>query len=293
MLVTVALEITPHGQAPAGNASTVLQIKAVSTADIRTWDAFITEGRRAGDLQLQTSGVDPMVPGHRAERFTQSYQGVPIWGSDIVRDSDNGVVSSIFGVLSPTDLQVDVTPGLSADDARAAMQTRAGVAGSVFAAPTLTIARLDTGRHALAYTAVVSSEGSIDRVFVDATTGAEVMRYSAIQSQTASVGTGTGVLGDRKKLSVESNGSTYNALDHLRPPVIVTYDMKGNLAATRLVTENNGALYTTDRATDSDNVWTDPAVVDAHVHVAWTYDYFFKRFNRSGLDGANGPIKLV
>jgi Zn-dependent metalloprotease len=31
-------------------------------------------------------------------------------------------------------------------------------------------------------------------------------------------------------------------------------------------------------------------VVDAHVHSGWTYDYFFKRFGRLGLDDHNLPI---
>jgi thermolysin len=48
-----------------------------------------------------------------------------------------------------------------------------------------------------------------------------------------------------------------------------------------------------DLASDSDNVWSDVAVVDAHVHVSWTYDYYYKRFGRSGLDGRNGPIDIV
>src|SRR4029453_9121464 len=38
-------------------------------------------------------------------------------------------------------------------------------------------------------------------------------------------------------------------------------------------------------ATDSDSVGTDPPVVDAHSYAGWTYDYYFKRFNRRGLDG--------
>jgi thermolysin len=49
-------------------------------------------------------------------------------------------------------------------------------------------------------------------------------------------------------------------------------------------------LFASDYASDSDNRWTDPAVVDAHVHSGWTYDYFFKRFGRLGLDDRNLPI---
>ena len=38
---------------------------------------------------------------------------------------------------------------------------------------------------------------------------------------------------------------------------------------------------------DSDNVWTDGAVVDAHAYQGWIYDYYYKRFGRRGLDDGN------
>ena len=43
-------------------------------------------------------------------------------------------------------------------------------------------------------------------------------------------------------------------------------------------------LSTSDLASDADNTWTDSATVDAHVYAGWTYDYYFKRFSRRGLD---------
>ena len=57
-------------------------------------------------------------------------------------------------------------------------------------------------------------------------TGAELLRYSEIQTQQPAVGTGTGVLGDRKKLSVGSDAGTYIAFDCHRPPIIETFDMR-------------------------------------------------------------------
>jgi thermolysin len=37
-------------------------------------------------------------------------------------------------------------------------------------------------------------------------------------------------------------------------------------------------------ATDADNEWRDGAVVDAHAYSGYTYDYYFKRHGRNGLD---------
>ena len=46
-------------------------------------------------------------------------------------------------------------------------------------------------------------------------------------------------------------------------------------------------------ASDSDNNWTDGADVDAHVYLGYTYDYYFKRFGRKGLDDRNAPIYSI
>jgi hypothetical protein len=35
------------------------------------------------------------------ERLQQFHRGVPIWGAEVVRDSERGVPLSMFGVLSP------------------------------------------------------------------------------------------------------------------------------------------------------------------------------------------------
>src|SRR6185436_11154336 len=85
----------------------------------------------------------------------------------------------------------------------------------------------------------------------------------------------------------------YIAYDRHRPPIIETFDMRTNL--TRAKSWLNGQIprIVSDIASDSDNVWSDVAVVDAHVHVSWTYDYYFKRFGRSGFDGRDGPIDIV
>ena len=65
-------------------------------------------------------------------------------------------------------------------------------------------------------------------IFVDAQTGDEVLRYSLLRRQSA-VGTGTGVLGDRKKLSTRQQSATFFADDALRPPSLVTFDMKSSI----------------------------------------------------------------
>jgi len=46
-------------------------------------------------------------------------------------------------------------------------------------------------------------------------------------------------------------------------------------------------------ARNASDTWVDGAVVDAHVHAGWTYDYYFKRHGRRGIDGQDLPVKSV
>ena len=136
----------------------------------------------------------------------------------------------------------------------------------------LVVLRLLSGEHRLAYTSVASSNNQVDRVFVDAVTGAELLRYSSIHRQ-ESVGTGRGTIGDTKKMSVLRQGGTFVADDQLRPPVLTTFDLRGNLSRALNVSFLGAPLFASDVAADSDNDWTDTPIVDAHAYVGWTYDY--------------------
>ena len=269
-----------------------LSVQATDLSQLRTWDTFVANGLRAGDLRLQSVVVDPLLPTRVVERFDQFHNGIKIWGADIVRDSEGGVPQSIFGELASPDLPLSTDPALSVEDARVALIRLGGTNALLLVGPELVISRLDSGDYRLAYTAVISGNGDVIRAFVDAQTGAELVRYSEIHRQQA-VGTGTGVLGDQKKLSVENDGGTYIAFDRHRPPIIQTFDLQGKLWLAKLLRSGLLPSPSRYRANDADNVWTDVAVVDAHVHVSWTYDYFYKRFGRSGIDGKDSPINIM
>ena len=70
----------------------------------------------------------------------------------------------------------------------------------------------------------------------------------------------------------------------------VTYDLRGNPARTDAILEGVIAASQSDIASDTDNTWSDGAIVDAHVYLGFTYDYFFKRFQRRGFDGNDRRI---
>jgi bacillolysin len=162
--------------------------------------------------------------------------------------------------------------------------------------PELLVLPLDGGGYRLAYRVRAFFEEPFDvrQCFFDARTGAVLLDYRDIHTQAA--GAGTGVLGDRKKVSVSSSGGQWVTSDRLRPPVIATYDF--GFSVNRLIRFLNtdgrpSDLRDGDLGSDADNVWTDGALVDAHVYAGYTYDYYYERFGRRGLDDANIPIRSV
>ena len=283
-VAAAAVLVLPLERGSAQQPST-LQIRATSLDDLRRWDSYVSARERAGELKIVRVDRDPSIAGRAIERLQQYHQGVPVWGAQVVRDASSGVAESIFGEISAP-LTVATEPALSLDDARTRLLDSAGA--TLLRQPQLVVLPMAGGEARLAYSGVVSGDG-VFRVFIDANDGAELLRYSEIQTQSA-VGTGVGLIGDTKKLSVAQQAGQYVADDRLRPPSLTTYDMRADFG--RLLSLLNGFIpfAPSDVATDADNVWTDVSAVDAHAHIGWTYDYYFKRHGRHGLDDRDRRI---
>jgi len=230
---------------------------------------------------------DPSLPSRTIERMQQYYQGIPVWGAEVVRDLDNGVPVSIFGDMS-AQLNLNVQPVVTVDAATKIFLSSAASA-TLLRPVNLVVFRLQNGEARLAYMAVVSGTNEVFRAFVDAGSGVELRRYSSLQRQSA-IGTGRGLVGDTKKMSVRLQAGAYLADDALRPPVLTTFDMRNNLTRALNVLFSGTPLFASDIASDADNNWTDVSAIDAHAHIGWTYDYYFKRHGRRGLDNRDRPL---
>ena len=286
-LATAATALMTSSPPLRGQETRLQQIAAVTAADLRTWDSQVDRMIRSRELELRLEREDTLIPGRRHTRYRQTVNGVPIYGADVARQTDEqGLTVSIFGDLYEG-ATVDTTPTLTSDRVRELIAARTGVILGADREPRLMILPRDGGVFTLVYTARVATPEDVTLYFIDARTGTIVDQRSDAKRQVSSVGVGVGVLGERKKVSSSSQGGTFVGSDRLRPPVIETYDMKGNL--NRLINILNGFTIpvASDFASDSDNDWTDGANVDAHVYAGYTYDYYFKRFGRRGLDNAN------
>ena len=276
-----------------GQQQGLTRIAAVGNADLRIWDAQVTRMLRDGSLALRLEREDTLIPGRTHTRYSQLVDGVPVYGADVARQTDaSGLTLSVFGSVYEG-ITIATRPTLGVDRARGIVADLTGVELGADRDPQLMILPRPDGSYVLVYAARVATPEDITLYFIDAHTGAIVHQRSDAHRQEGATGIGIGVLGERKKLQTASMGGTFVSSDKRRPPALDTYDMRGDLTRTLLFLNGRLDLATSDLANDSDNDWTDGANVDAHTYTGYTYDYYFKRFNRRGLDNNNIRIRSL
>lgn len=243
---------------------------------------------RRGSLTLARVQRDPDFQGRVHVRLDQRVGGVRVFGAQLVQQLDaDGRTLSVSGTIDEQlalDVRARLTPG-QAERAALAASARGTLA---LGEPELVVRAAE---RQLAYTLWLRLDHDLERVFVDASSGAVVGRYSELRTD-AAVGLGSGVWGDAKKLSGDQSGGVFRADDRLRPCPLTTYDMGYDTSRT-LIALASGRFDPAWIASDADNSWSDGAVVDAHVYAGYTYDYLFARHGRRGLDDANIAVRSI
>ena len=274
--------------APAGTGP-LRVVAAGEAASLRAWDARIEAMLRDGRLAAGRVRADSLLPGHEHVRYLQTHGGVRVEGGDLVRQVVGGTTVSVFGGLYDG-IEVDPVPDVDASRAVAIVERLSGQPLGPLVPPELLVLPREDGSFVLAWSLAVFAEDGRTVYAVDAHTGAVVEARRELQTQSA-VGRGTGVLGDDKKMSVRAAGSEYLGDDLLRPPKLHSYDGRGDLNRTLLFLNGVIPPGDGDLVADADNDWTDGTAVDAHAYTGYTYDYFFKRFGRRGLDGQDLQLR--
>jgi bacillolysin len=283
-LLTGAISSTRPVQAQ--DARRTITIDARSATDLRDWDRRLDAMLRQGELRVRDTRDDTLIKGRTHQRADQYYRGVRVFGGDVARQADgSGLTESTFGTLYQG-IDLDPSPSIDEDRARAIFAERSGSTLDPSSTPELVVLPLDDGRYALAWRLRLKTRHDSRQYFIDARTGATLVDFSDRKTQSA-VGRARGVLGDTKKISVRNSTGRFLTADELRPPSIQTYDMQGNPSRVNDALLGVVTLSSTDLASDTDNDWSDGAVDDAHVYAGYTYDFYFKRFGRHGLNNAD------
>jgi len=280
------------------NRNSVLTLAAddlSSLSELREADSLVDQLGRDGALRLAASERDLLVPGRTHDRFRQYHDGVPIFGAEVTRQTARGVTVSLFGTLH-LGVEVETTPALSRDEATRIIERLDNVRPGGSTPPRLVVLpdRERAGVYRLVYEARAFTGTRLMVFFIDASTGDLVWAYDDLKTQQpvlpceqCAIGEGLGVKGDRKKIMVTAVGGAFLAQDQLRPADIYTFDMDGDMLRTLDVLDGTAPLFDADLANNADNLWLDGAIVDAHVGMGWTYDYFYHRFGRQGLNDKN------
>jgi Zn-dependent metalloprotease len=262
-------------------------ISTIAPTTLRAWDVTIAGQLRSGDLRIYRSTANRFLSNQHSERLAQYHRNIPVYGADLLRQTRGGITTAVFGTLfTNIDIDIDTMAGLSPETARATFEN---LGGSLIDTPTLWILPTSDSSYALTYRGTLSNFRTL---FIDAHSGKVLFEYSALREQT--IGHGTGQLGDKRKISTDSSTGTYRARDRARPAELRTLDM--NFDADRFMTRANGLFRgdaptaDQDLAVDTDNDWSDGAVVDTHTAMGWTVDYLYTHHDWNGIDGQNGAI---
>jgi len=252
-------------------------------ASIADVDARIARMVTARQLVRTYSAPDPVARNRRLEYFAQHHEGIPVLGGGISRQLLNGTTVSAFGTLY-LGIDVPTGPRLAGDVAVRGLRDTAATAAVSGADVTLIVLPEFDSSYRLTYRTTFT-DGKVR--FVDAISGELVRIEDAFVKQRA-VGTGEGAHGDIKKVGSSKVGSSYEAIDLFRPAQIQTRSTQDTATTFEQLFQRTGAT-----ARDSDNVWVNPAVVDAHTNMGLAYDYFHQRMGWQGLDGSNALIDQV
>lgn len=272
------------GQEPAGRRG--ITVTEVQPSELRLFDELVDALARNDELVMASRTPDRYLPGRVHEGFMQYHGGVPVVGGGISRQLAGGATVSIFGTLHEG-IDVDTTPLVPADDAPALIAQQSGAGPATGEPPSLVVLQTLLGTYVLAWRMPMDDRQTY---FLDAHSGRIVHEESNVFEQSASVGVGAGIQGQRKKLSTSEGGVQYQAYDRLRPAETVTLDMRHDEERADLLIEGEEAWLPSDVASDADNDWSDSAVVDAHAYAGFTYDYLALQQDWNGMDGENGRL---
>jgi hypothetical protein len=89
------------GQEPAAPAAVPgpRAVYAATPAELRAWDTTIDTMVRARQLVVLDSRDDPDIEGRRHETLAQYFQGIPVFGGSLSRQTARGATVSIIGTL--------------------------------------------------------------------------------------------------------------------------------------------------------------------------------------------------
>jgi hypothetical protein len=131
-----AVVIAQGPTGPVGRPG-LIAVHATTATELRAWDSTVDRMVRSRELVIVDSRPDPDIDGRTHETLLQYYQGIPVFGASLSRQTAQGVALSIMGTVYE-DISAGVAPTLNPDQAVLAVAGTSG-ARRVGDAPQLVI----------------------------------------------------------------------------------------------------------------------------------------------------------
>jgi len=269
---------------------------------------------------FQTTRFQTDELGQTHTRFQKTYQGLKVWGGDLIVHSDKDGAHLGITTQHKDKVVLNTTPSLDEAEALSVAHRHLNPMGAYTLQPTAELVvypevaelrrrgraglleedlnALDMDRtvvrHLLAYHVHAELEnGSAETIhrdyLINAHTGRIIKTWDTLHT-TGVNGTGRSQYSGTVSLSVNSLASGYEMSDVVRSMPFKTYDLNH-------ATSGTGTIYT-----DADNTWGDganyvegssttaangqTAAVDAHYGTQVSFDYYKNVLGRNGIDGA-------
>ncbi|MBI3130154.1 MAG: M4 family metallopeptidase [Acidobacteria bacterium] len=314
---------TLAAQAPARAPELVEQLRAQEPARIEAAHALLRADRTA----LGLDGLNDVAPlraftdelGFTHTRFQQTYQGVKVFGGEIIThmDAEGGLQPHTTAHLKG--IRLNPVPSMDSSEALAVAHRDLAPKGEYAYAPSIELVvvpetelvairrgprSLDQEaadafservvRHTLAYHVHTELENGAEETahtdyLINAHTGGILRKWSTLHT-TAATGSGRSQYSGTVSISTNSISGGYELRDNVRSMQFTTRNLNH-------ATSGTGTIYT-----DADNTWGDnanyvegssttaangqTAGVDAHYGTMKTFDMFKNVFGRNGINGA-------
>jgi len=307
---------------PAFISGTALGAAAKRAAGVAAADiahSFITEHRAVFGLEnppheLQAHPVRRDALGHEHLVFKRRHQGIPLWGHDLAVHFDaRGELHAVNARYAPTLPPIDSTPTVSADQAiviaAADLSTHTPIATLVAwaqqimdydgpqTASYIWIDETTQQPHLIWHIQIRPNLRDRWYYFVDAHSGTILESYNAVHSNGPATATALDLNGTLQNIHVYEQDGDFVLIDASRPIF--------NSFQPNLVNKPRGAVWTLDaqendlrsgslsNVTSTNNTWSDPVAVSAHLNTGIVFDYFFNVHNRRGIDDSGGSMISV
>lgn len=243
--------------------------------------------------------------------FNQMYDGVPIYGTEVVIHAANGTVKTLNGRSIKTPEGLKTKPKINAADAinlgladlakHVVMQEKQEVDALVSIKNSASLVIYSGGEKPVLAYEMTLRPNVLERweVFIDAQTGQILEKYNNTCTLDGVINaTARDLNGVSNSFKVLQQGSNYFMID-------ATKDMF-NVNRSSLPDNPVGAIWTIDAqnsrsdskmnlahiTSTSPNTWN-PTAVSAHINATKCFDYYRTTFNRNSLNGDGGSIVSV